>query len=148
MKMVQCHECKHENIDGLLYCEDCGAELNDFTDQESLLHEDGTSIRLIIANSGEEIYLPEKEEVIIGREDPVNAIFPDVDTTAYQGEEQGVSRKHARIVRKENAYYLEDLNSLNSTFVNKVKLNPETPNALSDGDEIMLGRLKFHVVLS
>jgi pSer/pThr/pTyr-binding forkhead associated (FHA) protein len=38
--------------------------------------------------------------------------------------------------------YIEDLNSVNFTFVNQHKLTPNQPQALNDGDEIRLGRVK------
>jgi pSer/pThr/pTyr-binding forkhead associated (FHA) protein len=36
---------------------------------------------------------------------------------------------------------LEDLNSINFTFLNKQKIAPKTPTPLKDGDEIRLGRI-------
>ncbi|MDZ7261298.1 MAG: FHA domain-containing protein, partial [candidate division KSB1 bacterium] len=92
-----------------------------------------------------EIPLPQKLEVIIGREDPASNIFPDIDTTTYGGNLCGVSRRHARIVLQGNQYFIEDLNSVNSTFVNKIKLAPKQRFPLNDGDELILGRLKFTV---
>lgn len=152
--MTQCSDCGTENIDGMLYCENCGAELNEtepsesFTETEEIIPIGGPTLKLIVANTGEEIFMPEKDEVIIGREDPVSAVFPDIDTTAYGGEDDGVSRKHAKISRQGDEYFIEDLNSVNSTFLNKNKLDPESPLLISDGDELMLGRLKLNVALS
>jgi len=152
--MITCLECDKKNMDGTLFCENCGADLTDAAiDQSSaelaeVMSINQPNLKLIVNHTGEEILLPEKDEVIIGREDPVSAIFPDVDTTAYGGDEDGVSRKHARIFRENDSYFVEDLNTTNASFLNKTKLAPETPSILNDGDELMLGRLKFKVVLS
>jgi pSer/pThr/pTyr-binding forkhead associated (FHA) protein len=154
--MITCQECSAENLDGMLYCDECGAELTDASpsdsdydldDLEDMIPVSGPSAKLILASNGEEIVLPEKEEIVIGREDPVSAVFPDVDTTMYGGEDDGVSRKHAKIYRDGESYFIEDLNSVNFTFVNKNKVDVATPSPLSNGDELMLGRLKFTVAI-
>jgi len=59
-----------------------------------------------------------------------------------------VSRKHARIVRRNGAYFIEDLGSTNGTFVNRGRrLLPGTPQVLSEGDEIIVGKtfLRFQI---
>ncbi|MBD3287171.1 FHA domain-containing protein [candidate division KSB1 bacterium] len=154
--MITCHECGTENLEGLLYCDECGAELNDvsssdtdndFDELEDVIPVSGPSVKLILESTGEEIVLPEKEEIVIGREDPVSAVFPDIDTTIYGGEDDGVSRKHAKIYRDGDGYFIEDLHSVNSTFVNKSKVESEIPSPLTNGDEVMLGRLKFTVAI-
>jgi len=151
--MITCPDCRAENFDGALYCENCGAELDGVltsgnSSEEGFIPIGGSTLRLVVADTGEEIALPEKEEILLGREDPVSAVFPDVDTTPYNGEEEGVSRKHARIFQQGNDYFVEDLESVNSTFLNKTKLEPKIPSPIADGDELMLGRLKFKVTLS
>jgi pSer/pThr/pTyr-binding forkhead associated (FHA) protein len=82
-----------------------------------------------------------KDIVLIGREDAVSNIFPDVDLTPHGGEEGGVSRMHARIFVENSQYMLEDENSTNFTFLNRQKLTAKTPAALHDNDEIKLGRV-------
>jgi pSer/pThr/pTyr-binding forkhead associated (FHA) protein len=84
-----------------------------------------------------------KTEIIVGREDPVSGIFPDIDLTDHGGDEGGVSRKHARVFVKEGEFYIEDLNSVNYTFVNHEKLAPNRPFPLQDGDEVQFGRVKL-----
>ena len=96
--------------------------------------------RLVAVDSGAEIALL-GDEILIGREDPVSGVFPDVDLTPHGGEEGGVSRRHARIFVEGGAYFIEDLDSTNFTFVNKQKLAPKTRQALNDGDEIRCGRV-------
>jgi pSer/pThr/pTyr-binding forkhead associated (FHA) protein len=96
---------------------------------------------LEVSSSGAEIPLPEGDEILIGREDPVSGVYPGIDLTPHGGEEGGVSRRHARIMVQGGAYQVEDLDSTNFTFVNKQKLSPRTPHPLNDGDELRCGRV-------
>ena len=106
----------------------------------------GTAGTRLVLPDGTELPIPNKPEILLGREDPVSGIFPDIDLTPYGGEEGGVSRRHARILNQNGQYNLEDLNSTNFTFVNKQKLTPKTPRPLQNGDEIRMGRvtMTFH----
>ncbi len=86
---------------------------------------------------------PGKSEILIGREDPVSNIFPDIDLTPHGGDEGGVSRRHARIFAQGNQIFIEDLNSTNYTYVNQQKLTPGQPHPLKDGDELRLGKVRL-----
>jgi len=97
--------------------------------------------RLIVEADNQEFDLGGKDLVLIGREDAVSNIFPDVDLTPHGGEEGGVSRMHARIFVENGQYMLEDENSTNFTFLNRQKLTAKTPTQLHDDDEIKLGRV-------
>jgi FHA domain/zinc-ribbon domain len=99
------------------------------------------SARLIVEADNQEFDLSGKDSIMIGREDAVSNIFPDVDLTPHGGEEGGVSRMHARIFVENAQYMLEDENSTNFTFLNRQKLTAKTPVALHDNDEIKLGRV-------
>ncbi len=67
-----------------------------------------------------------KDETTIGREKENDIVI--VNPT--------VSRFHAKIIRSEDKYYIEDLGSANGTMVNGLKVNKEL---LHDGDIIQLG---------
>ena len=99
------------------------------------------SARLIVEADNQEFDLSGKDNVVIGREDAVSNIFPDVDLTPHGGEEGGVSRLHARIFIENGQYMIEDENSTNFTFVNRQRLAGKTPTPLHDNDEIKLGRV-------
>lgn len=104
--------------------------------------------RLIVQASGATLNMAGgKSEYVIGREDPVSGSFPDVDLVPYGGEEGGVSRRHAKIAVRGGEYFIEDLNSVNYTYVNRQKLPTQVPHPLHDGDEVRLGRvvLQFKV---
>ncbi len=87
------------------------------------------------------------DESTIGRWDADNGIFPDVDLDAHDSDAK-VSRRHARIVRTNGSYFIEDLGSTNGTYVNRGRrLLPGNPQALSDGDEVIVGKtfLRFQI---
>ncbi|WP_069805927.1 FHA domain-containing protein [Thermogemmatispora onikobensis] len=97
--------------------------------------------RLIVEADNQEFDISGKDNILIGREDAVSNIFPDIDLTPHGGEEGGVSRMHARIFIQNGQYMIEDENSTNYTFLNRQRLAPKTPTPLHDNDEIKLGRV-------
>ncbi len=97
--------------------------------------------RLIVEADNQEFDISGKDNIVIGREDAVSNIYPDVDLTPHGGEEGGVSRMHAHIFVENGQYMLEDENSTNFTFLNRQRLNGKTPTPLHDNDEIRLGRV-------
>ncbi len=104
--------------------------------------------RLTFAD-GRVVYLPiDKAEIIVGREDPVSDIYPEVDLTPFGGETGGVSRQHARMNYTEGQWSVTDLNSTNFTKVNGKRLEPNTPEPLHDGAEIHFGRITVTLTLS
>ena len=93
-------------------------------------------------------FLINDREAQIGRWDADGGIFPDVDLDADDPEAK-VSRRHARIVLRADGYYIEDLGSTNGTFINRGRrLMPGAPQALRDGDEIIVGKtfLRLHII--
>jgi len=76
----------------------------------------------------------DKNEIIIGRQ---------VEKGDYKIEEQYkmVGRRHARLFRKPDGVYIEDLDSANGTFVNgkSVKLK-----RITNADKIMLGGANYY----
>lgn len=76
-------------------------------------------------------------------EDEVSLIGRDEDCQVVVDDRQA-SRHHARIVRTEQGYMVEDLDSKNGTFLNGQAL--DRPTLLTDGDEIgiaLAARLAF-----
>jgi predicted component of type VI protein secretion system len=66
------------------------------------------------------------EDFVIGRSPECQLVVPD----------RQVSRQHARLIKKSEAYVVEDLGSKNGTHVNGVLIRE--PTALQDGDEIQV----------
>jgi pSer/pThr/pTyr-binding forkhead associated (FHA) protein len=132
-----------ENIEGALFCEECGAQLESKNELQETEKESPVE-RLVLASAdGSTLDIPAKEEVIIGREDPISEVFPDLDLTDFGGLEKGISRKHAVIHHSGADYTVEDTGSTNGTYVNRKKVLPNTPQAIKPGDELRFGKLTF-----
>jgi pSer/pThr/pTyr-binding forkhead associated (FHA) protein len=89
--------------------------------------------------------LPDTTEVIIGRNDVVSGFYPDIDLTSHGGIEQGVGRRHMRLLLQQGQVHAEDLDSTNGTFVNGFRLTAHRSHALSSGDELRLGNLRLRI---
>jgi pSer/pThr/pTyr-binding forkhead associated (FHA) protein len=133
-----------ENIEGAIFCEECGAKLEAAQDLQ------GTAVvgesRLTFATpDGATLEIPEKSDVVIGREDPISEVFPDLDLTNYGGMEKGVSRKHAVMHRSIDGYTVEDMGSTNGTYINRKRIQPNVPQQVHPGDEVRFGKLALAV---
>jgi len=77
----------------------------------------------------------EKNEILIGREVPKDDY--SIDDKQYKL----VGRKHARIIRKPDGIYIEDLDSANGTFVNG---KPVSLKKINPSDKITLGGVDYY----
>ncbi len=104
-----------------------------------------TGPRFIVVGTGALLPIPPKDEVVIGRADP-RGVAPDIDLSMYGGSSAGVSRQHARLLRKEDSWFIEDLRSTNGTYVNNQPVPPSQSTLLDDGDSVRCGQLvlTFH----
>ena len=164
--MIRCPVCKTEHPENTLFCEEClaylqrgnGAETGPlvlqemtatWTEREKKAREEqvvsAVNLKLSIPDSGRETELPLTKEVNIGRLDPVSNCFPEVDLTSDGALKKGVSRWHAKIIRRGNEILIEDRGSINGTFLNGKRLTPHFPEALKSGDELQLGELTLWV---
>lgn len=75
-----------------------------------------------------------KDRTVIGRASACDLAVPTTN----------ISREHCLVVKREDGYWVEDLNSSNGTYVNKEKL--AGPRKLSEKDIVKAGaaRLTFH----
>lgn len=164
--MIKCPVCQAEHPENTLFCDECGSYLQggDQKETDPLAAAEVTwmereeaievseeevvspvSLKLSIPDSGRDVELPLTKEVNIGRLDPASASFPDIDLTSDGGLEKGVSRRHAKITRRGSEVFIEDLGSINGTFLNRKKLTPYLPQSLKSGDELQLGKLILRV---
>jgi hypothetical protein len=147
---VHCPECGFVNAEGANYCAKCGAYLGQAEGDEPTTAtyrvgetgeiepveiEDVTAAgaALVIRAGGGrvgETFSLTGDRLAIGRR-PESEIFLD-DVT--------VSRDHALLVRRGNAYYLDDSGSLNGTYVNRQRVDS---HKLADGDELQIGKYKL-----
>ncbi|MCU0257507.1 MAG: FHA domain-containing protein [Solirubrobacteraceae bacterium] len=150
---LHCPECGFVNTDGANYCQKCGAYLGDLhAPQESstatyridestgelvpvelddMVAEEGAAL-VVRAGGGRvgESFPLDHERMTIGRR-PDSDVFLD-DVT--------VSRDHALVVRRGDEVHLDDLGSLNGTYVNRRRIDSQR---LEDGDEIQIGKYKL-----
>jgi hypothetical protein len=177
--MITCDKCQTVNTDDAQYCDECGTPLDRNRGPSSRApfaafseaaaaksaappawraaaatpaNTQGAHASLTIQrgrSAGKEFPLND-DESYIGRWDADSGIFPDVDLDADDPEAK-VSRRHARITRRNAQYFIEDLGSTNGTFVNRGRrLLPGDRQPLQDGDEIIIGKtfLSFKVLAS
>src|SRR6185295_6907109 len=96
----------------------------------------------LVMDEGKDLLLPtDKPEIIVGREDPISGIFPEIDLTPYGGETGGVSRQHARLTHSDGEWAVIDLNSTNYTRVDGAKIEPNVPVPIKDGTRLQFGRV-------
>jgi pSer/pThr/pTyr-binding forkhead associated (FHA) protein len=150
---VHCPECGFANPEGANYCQKCGAYLGgpaesgedpttmtytvDDTgdmqpvDIEEVVEAAGAAL-VIRAGGGRagESFSIDAERVSIGRSPDAGVFLDDVT----------VSRNHALLVRRRDGLYIDDLGSLNGTYVNRRRIES---HRLGDGDEIQVGKYKL-----
>jgi hypothetical protein len=80
-------------------------------------------------------------ELFIGRATANAAMSPEIDLNPVNAGNYGVSRMHSAITRRNNQLLITDLDSMNHTFVNGVRLLPNEVRVLNDGDEVWFGQL-------
>lgn len=88
---------------------------------------DRASVVVLAGTNVGEMYRLEGVEVIVGR----------ASNASIKLNDDGISRRHARIVQDNGGFAVEDLGSANGTMVNGVRIT--TRQALQDGDKIRLG---------
>ncbi|MEB3226395.1 MAG: adenylate/guanylate cyclase domain-containing protein [Synechococcus sp.] len=94
-----------------------------------------TDLQLRIQAEGhpERIVVVDQEELVIGR-------LPECSLSLQMAQ---ISRYHARLRRKEQAWILEDLGSTNGTYLNHVRITE--PQTIRQGDLIRLGHASILV---
>jgi pSer/pThr/pTyr-binding forkhead associated (FHA) protein len=146
---IYCPECGFQNPEAANYCAKCGSLLvkeesgettMTFTPEDS--EEDGQAAledfgikgpALVVRSGGGragETFPLESERTTIGRSPDCEIFLDDVT----------VSRKHAVLERKPDELRIEDLGSLNGTFLNRKRIEA---GSLSDGDELQIGKYRL-----
>jgi hypothetical protein len=165
--VIRCPSCQKPHPENTLFCDECGAYLmsEDGKSTDPLTMEDANwvdrraaaaraaaalggrpvTLSFSIVDQNRQIEFPLAKELNIGRLDAATATFPDLDLTSYGGLEKGVSRRHAKITRRGQEIFIEDLGSVNGTFLNGKRLTPYLQHPLTSGDEIQIGRLALQV---
>ena len=153
MTHIYCPECGFQNPESANYCAKCGAllvrdsgaettmtYLPDEGDEDAAeaLEDLGLKGPALVVRSGGgragETFRPEGERTTIGRSPDCEIFLDDVT----------VSRKHAVLVRRDGAFFIEDLGSLNGTFLNRRRIES---GELADGDELQIGKYRLTFLL-
>ncbi len=164
---TKCANCKRDNPEGTVICIYCGepvdptllqrqANTREFGEEDagenqprwgSARFDEQVRLILRVVEQGQiiEAQVNKNEGIILGRFDPETGMAPDVDLTAFNAAELGVSRRHARLDIQQDSLRITDLGSANSTFLNGLRLVHHQPRILRDGDEIRLGHLKLQI---
>ena len=158
-RKTPCPRCGKLNAAGEIFCVHCG----NFLSTESSRHEttrfaepdlqamspdyfgdDSTLVLLVVSDNTTYRVQPQqfRHETVIGRSEG-STMKPDIDLSAHNASEMGVSRLHVALQynAKNNLLSVSDMKSANGTFINGQKLFPQEVRVLRDGDEIRIGRL-------
>jgi hypothetical protein len=151
---LHCTECGFLNAEGANYCQRCGAlleraeatgepvtatyrmdeegELVPVEMEEVTAHGPALVIRAGGGRVGES-FAVEGERMTIGRRPDCEVFLDDVT----------VSRDHALLIHRGDAWFLDDCGSLNGTYVNRARIESQR---LDEGDELQIGKYKltFH----
>lgn len=96
---------------------------------------DGGALLTVIGDDLEaDYFILTGEEALIGRSPDASVLLDDVT----------VSRQHAKITKESNGWVINDLRSLNGTYLNRERVEK---GKLSDGDELQVGKFRFVFVL-
>lgn len=97
-------------------------------------------VKLVALNSNERIeFVIDKDIYVIGKKQSlVNGVVTF---------NKMISRVHCQILNKSGRIYVEDLNSANGTFVNRVKLQANVPYEVRNGDMVRLANSDFQIVI-
>jgi len=108
--------------------------------------EKATRHRLVDVATGTAFFFSNGDETTIGRADPVTGILPDVDLTPVDNN-RSVSRRHAKIIRSGEDYHvLEEVGTVNGTYVNDQRIPTGVPVTLHNGDLLKIGLIAMKAV--
>ena len=153
MSVIYCPECGFQNPEAANYCSKCGALLvkddrgaeatqsytpEEIADDDGPLEEIAAEGPALVVRSGGgragEHFLPRGERTTIGRSPDCDIFLDDVT----------VSRKHAVLLDDDGAFSIEDLGSLNGTYVNRKRI--ESAARLQTGDEVQIGKYRLSFI--
>jgi len=101
-------------------------------------------LTLLVGKDKQQVRVRMKDKgIIIGRNTKRSSV--DFDTKPFDGIEKGVSREHVLIAPKSDYFYVQDLDTINSTWHNKVRMKAMVAEELYHGDVLHLGELRIDV---
>jgi len=158
---LHCPECGFVNAEGANYCSRCGAYLGAAREKATSTQSEPATATYRIDETGELVPVDVGDVVAdqgaalviragggrVGESFPLNADRmtigrrPDSDIFL---DDVTVSRDHALLINRGDQWFLDDLGSLNGTYVNRTRIESQK---LEEGDEVQIGKYKltFHV---
>jgi len=146
---MHCPECGYVNAEGANYCQKCGAFLAGASPDDTTIgyqvdetgelravdidQASSETATLVIRSGGGrsgEAFVLAKERMRVGRTPEAEVFLDDVT----------VSRNHAVLVRRRDGLYIDDLGSLNGSYVNRRRIES---HRLVHGDELQIGKYKL-----
>lgn len=106
----------------------------------------GGRARLVYLKDNTELELSVQSESRVGRVDPVNNVEPDIDLTQIDTQ-LTTSRRHAKILRRADGFYILEERATNGTFVNGQRISAERPLEIRTGDDIMFGAVRMRFLV-
>lgn len=104
-----------------------------------------SKIRFVMDDMTAVLDVPVRNYMVIGRKDNGDDRQVDIDLSALNGQQHGVSRYHAIIQVSNDRISIKDFNSSNGTYLNGFVLKPMFGYRLRHGDELVLGRLQMTI---
>lgn len=162
-----CPACQRKNTGDVIHCIYCGTSLKasgspktittkgvHITPADSAVQASGCakvyaqlsedSLALLVEKAEEPVIINHVTSVILGRgEQPPGVEF--VDLAEISDMILGISRQHARIIRGDGIFWLEDMHSTNGTWLNRKRLVPGVPYSLATNDAVWFGPVKLTV---
>lgn len=165
MPNVECPRCGHSNPDGARFCTSCGASITG--EVPPVTSETGDSTSTMSLNAIRAAVEEDQDDGPVADHRGVEALPPDTalllvkggpnagsrflldrdTTTAGRHPESDifldditVSRRHVEFHRHGGRFSIQDLGSLNGTYVNREQVDQAV---LSSGDEVQIGRFRL-----
>lgn len=163
--MLTCPQCEAKNKEGEVICYRCGNLLAPVAvkEQSSTKHlqnqtdtlafptdhwgtrtlDPESVVTFSVKDFDEVLQVVLETELILGRSS--SAADVDVDFNPFGASDKGVSRRHAKLERKDDLIMISDLGSANGTYIHRQIVGVGEERIVRDGDELMLGRLVINV---
>ena len=168
--MISCPNCQHQELDGALYCSQCGTQLFQSGDTTAIYAAGfqasegisssspptfppppsdavGSKIAVYLIDANQVVFFSGDSNLTIGRATEGQMVVPDIDLTPYKGYEGGVSRLHANLGIRGTQVTVKDLGSANGTRINGKRIAAHAEHALDHGDILTLGKIKLQLLL-
>lgn len=170
--MITCPFCQATHVANTIFCSECGHYLLKVDNQRTEIVEVGkidiasdtqmshqkpasssmptqpVILQFMVIQQQRVIETILEHEILIGRTDANSTPFPTVDLSTAGLMAKSVSRRHARVIKRDSEIVLEDLGSINGTFINGEKLTPFLPVTLNTGDKLHFGKISLEVTIN